>query len=190
MPMYDLECGHCGLAGEDYQPMHTQQPTRCPECGHVALRRVTLTAPALHGDDKTFCKGLHDGLPIDPALRNVYLQNAQRMGINPTGRRYMPELANKPAGLDPEAWVPEHEARSYIQRLIRKRGWSCEGRVEVAAPPRKEPAKTGPYRPADDIVERAVTAEIARDKLDLTPSERTQLKTQTAKTLAGVYAEE
>jgi hypothetical protein len=97
----------------------------------------------------------------------------------------MPELANKPAGIDPEAWVPLNEGRSHLTNVLRKRGWSCEGRLTV------NPAEHGvntddkPYKVADDLVELATKEETMAKGLKLSAKERQKLKAENAVILAG-----
>ncbi len=191
MPLYDVECQHCGLMAEEYQSMNTPQPTKCTGCERVAAIRVILHAPAIRTDCSFFKGGSESSLPRNDQLRRMYYAAAEKAGISTSGKRYMPELVRPgmAGGIDPEAWVPEMEGASYIKRTLRKRGWSSEGRVEVQPPQREIVETKTPYRPANDIVERCVNQEIAREGLALTPSERRHLKTETAKTLAGKMGE-
>jgi len=130
-------------------------------------------------------------LPQNERLRKYYQANAEKAGISTVGKRYMPQLVRPgmAGGIDPEAWVPEMEGAAYIKRVCRKRGWSSEGRVEVAGRECATPEKKTPYRPANDIVERCVNQQIAKEKLVLTPSERRKLKADTSKVLAGKMGE-
>jgi putative FmdB family regulatory protein len=45
MPIYGFECGQCGHRYDRLQKLSDPDPTECPACGAVALRRQ-LTAPS------------------------------------------------------------------------------------------------------------------------------------------------
>ncbi len=67
---------------------------------------------------------------------------------------YMPELARFPN--DPEAVIPFGGGRSYIKRLCGRRGWACEGAVEVEhRQPDVDPHTSGVPMAEDLIVEKA-----------------------------------
>ncbi|NPA92531.1 MAG: zinc ribbon domain-containing protein [Chloroflexi bacterium] len=40
MPVYTYRCEACGLVFDQHLSFHDPHPTRCPECGEEALRRV------------------------------------------------------------------------------------------------------------------------------------------------------
>ncbi len=40
MPVYTYRCEACGLVFDQHLSFHDPHPTRCPECGAEALRRV------------------------------------------------------------------------------------------------------------------------------------------------------
>lgn len=65
---------------------------------------------------------------------------------------YMPELARFTG--DPEAVVPFSGSRDYIRKLCEKRGWSCNGAVNVSArQPDRDPLADEHCVPlADDLV--------------------------------------
>lgn len=55
-----------------------------------------------------------------------------RRGVNlRPGDTYYPQLAKSKG--DPEAVIPFDGARSYIRKLCEKRGWACEGAVNLEA---------------------------------------------------------
>jgi len=80
---------------------------------------------------------------------------ARKYGINPEAAHYVPALARFPG--DPEAFV---SSKSEIKQLIERRGWKCEGVVEVDA---LKPSQPKPYEVADDIVEREVEEIVQRE---------------------------
>lgn len=134
--------------------------------------------------DTNFYAGMDDGLPKHPKLREIYLRNARKVGVDPNGKRYEPELAAKGCGLDPEAWVPRTEGRSYIRNLLKKRGWTGMGRVEVQGIQHEPPSEIKP-KVADDIVEGVVRRKIREEKLVLSSRERAELKEKVRKNLLG-----
>jgi putative FmdB family regulatory protein len=46
MPNYDLRCQACGHTYEEFQPMDTPMPVKCPHCGKKKVRRAFLKAVA------------------------------------------------------------------------------------------------------------------------------------------------
>lgn len=59
-----------------------------------------------------------------------YVKAARAQGFNPTPHHvYFPNLARF-AG-DREAWVSRADGRGYIKKLCEKRGWACEGGINV-----------------------------------------------------------
>ena len=77
---------------------------------------------------------------------------AKSKGLKSTkGHTYKSGLAEFPG--DPLAWVPDCEARGYVQRLCEKRGWSSDGAVKYKAPER-EPSPS--VELADDIADEEI----------------------------------
>jgi hypothetical protein len=125
-----------------------------------ALRIAEGTAfrtPAFFGE--MIAPTTDDGFKND-RMRKVYKKNAAKAGISTVGKRYMPELANTPGGLDAEAWVPVTEQRSHITNVLKKRGWSSEGRIEVKGSQGRDAPLRENYEPAPDIVERETNKEL------------------------------
>lgn len=70
--------------------------------------------------------------PRGKKLLDFYVGQAKKHGHTPQiTDMYQPGLARFPG--DPEAWVPASGGRGYIKRLCEKRGWGCEGMVDVKA---------------------------------------------------------
>ena len=146
--------------------------------------RSPLGVPGIQTDTNFFL-GMDDGFKKNERLRRVYRANARKAGINPEGKRYVGELARRPGGMDPAAWVPLNEGRTHCNNVIRKRGWSCEGRITVNPATYGVDTDDRPYKVADDIVELATRQDIERQGVKLTPKERRELKAANAVTLAG-----
>ena len=99
--------------------------------------------------DDTFMKGRRTGNQFadNPAMGNWLAKKLRAAGGSPTGKVYLSALAKRPG--DPEAWV---SSRGDVERLVRKRGWSCEGSVNVKAC--RDNFDPGPgIEVANDIVE-------------------------------------
>lgn len=47
MPLYDYECGDCGMRFEESHSIHDTSVVSCPDCGAVAKKLVT--SAVLHG---------------------------------------------------------------------------------------------------------------------------------------------
>lgn len=54
MPMYDYDCEHCGASFEALNKISERQSSQCPECGEVAVQRVSAPMVSLDGTDKSF----------------------------------------------------------------------------------------------------------------------------------------
>jgi hypothetical protein len=78
--------------------------------------------------DNVFLEGHCNGNQFEKHqhIGDGYKRLAEQHGVNPKGKVYKPGLARFPG--DPEAWV---EGRADVERICRRRGWSCEGAVNV-----------------------------------------------------------
>jgi hypothetical protein len=82
--------------------------------------------------DREFCEGRVDnshifgGGPLAEDTGNRLKKVAEAGGQNVKGKMYIGGLARYPG--DPEAWVSD---RGDVKRVIEKRGWRCQGSVEV-----------------------------------------------------------
>lgn len=87
---------------------------------------------------------------------------AKKHGYRPSPNDvYEPGLARFQG--DPEAFVPPTGGRSYIRRLCEKRGWGCNGAVNVeASAPHVDPHATG-VPLAEDLVRGHIRDEIRKD---------------------------
>lgn len=88
--------------------------------------------------DTTFTRGFVTdpfGGPVNTFTHKRYAAMARKAGVSISGKRYMSGLARYPG--DPKAWISD---RSDIKRLCERRGWGCEGAVNVKA---REKPKTG-----------------------------------------------
>lgn len=99
----------------------------------------------------------HNQFANDPDTGRRYLKIARRRGVNVSGATYMGSLARFPG--DPEAWV---HGRGDVKRLCDRRGYSCEGSVNVKVREVAPPLADGPVV-ATDIVEREVKKIVAQE---------------------------
>lgn len=121
----------------------------------LALRKV----PGCKTED-TFRKGFSDfnsQFMKNPALGERLARKLREAGGSPSGKRYMGGLARFPG--DPEAWVG---GRDDIRKVCEKRGWECEGAVNVKM--NRDNLDPGPdVAVAPDILAREVSKEAAAD---------------------------
>lgn len=114
--------------------------------------------------DSVFFAGqpmLRDQFRDKRQLKKV-LAMAQRHGYKPSPSDvYEPGLARFQG--DPEAFVPRTGGRGYIKSLCAKRGWGCQGAVNVdASTPNHDPHATG-TRLAEDLVQGHLREEIRKN---------------------------
>ena len=127
----------------------------------VSLRK----GPVLSTDD-TFFQGqgtLYDQFGSQKALDRT-LAASKAMGfVPPKNAIYFPNLARKKG--DPEAYVTRAMGRSYIKKLLEKRGWESEGAVRVKGrQPENDPLDPKNCVPlADDIVKQYADKMIKQD---------------------------
>ena len=123
----------------------------CSECeGRLALNFV---APRAIRTDATFQRGINrnTGVRRERDARAL-AQNAARMGVSISGKRYDGRLARFPN--DPTACYGD---RSEARRLCRERGVGCAD-LGVAPPPDTTTGR--PYRVAEDIVEKHAAEQV------------------------------
>lgn len=129
------------------------------EHGENADRWATMLClnapPGMHTTD-SFWAGRKPWYEVygdpDNKTNNTYVNQVRRelakRGVNLGSRdEYMPELARFVG--DPEAVVKFDGARSYIKNLCEKRGWACEGAVNVD---HRQP-DSDPYESATPLAE-------------------------------------
>ena len=94
--------------------------------------------------------------------REKVLATAQRHGYTPNPNDvYEPGLARFQG--DPEAFVPPTGGRGYIRRLCERRGWGCNGAVEVQhSEPIRDPMEQS-IPLAESIVKRRMREAIQKD---------------------------
>ena len=126
---------------------------RCRKVGtsHSLSLMFALGQPPMSNTDREFMEGRCNGNQFErhPFLGDFYKAEAQRCGVNTTGKTYLSGLADYPG--DPRAWIT---GRGDVQRLVEERGWGCEGAVKVKATNFAECG--GKYQVADAIVEEQV----------------------------------
>lgn len=128
-----------------------------------------FAVPAVLNTDSQFMRGSDDGFGTDDRSRKLAYAKARAAGVNPTGKRFMPNMV--PLGdepFSPKGWVSDRH--DVLQRCTEE-GWDCDGAVKVRA--RSHDTAPQPYRIADDIVESHVEQEIGGNAVS--PKERTEL---------------
>jgi hypothetical protein len=109
--------------------------------------------PAIRGTSSAFMRGTH---AQDSGYDRMRYAAAEAAGVDTHGKRYLSGLARYPN--DPEAWVSD---LSDVGRVVRERGWNCEGALDVTSfgpgPARDVPPD---YDVAPDIVDARVEVEL------------------------------
>lgn len=141
--------------------------------------------PGTGGTDRAFLfnKQNREFDNMHPTVAAYYRQEAEKAGVNPKGKCYMPSLASRPG--DPEAWISDlHD----VKRICEQRGWGCEGAVTVKREDFDAAPKEGKYEVADSIVERYTDEVIeANPGIAETPKERADLKEQVREKITPDY---
>lgn len=97
---------------------------------HMLAEMFALSQPPNGVSDQTYMRGHCSGSQFEksPHMGNYYKHITEQHGGNTVGKRYVSGLARFPG--DPEAWIT---GRDDVKRLVEKRGWGCEGTVNVKA---------------------------------------------------------
>jgi putative FmdB family regulatory protein len=151
MPLYEYQCTDCGDVIEEFRSIENRHKRMyCKVCeGRMELY---FTVPKALRTDTSFQARFHGDGCKDNHTRQKLAENARRMGISVSGKKYDGRLARFQG--DPEAcYGSVSEARS----LLRKRNLASED-LGVMPPPDETTGK--PYRVSDECVERRVKAEI------------------------------
>lgn len=180
MPLYEYRCDKCGAIEERMHAAKVRAWLTCPACGHEPMT-WQFPAPALLTNTE-FMANRDDGFGSRNRERKRAYARARAAGVNPTGKTYMPGLAD--SLYDPKAWINDN---SDVARLCRQQGRACEGcGIHVKAPQRIDPPEPKPYRVADDIVERE-TSKAAVEFGKLSVKERRQLKKETRERITPTF---
>lgn len=124
----------------------------------LARLRSDFGVPAYLGSDKRIFQGGDDGFGTNNYARQQALANARAAGVNVSGAKYFPTLAEEPG--DPSAWMRD---TTDISRQATKIGADVDfgGRKQkgtvIEVPDDK------PYQVADDIVEREVQGIVEKE---------------------------
>lgn len=113
--------------------------------------------PGTRGTDRALMQGRYAGewmSGMPPAMAARMVREAQKAGINVSGKFYMGGLADKRAHLDPAAWI---DSVADIKKVAQKRDLHVQGIVDYT-PPEKEPAKSVDIAP--DILNEHVRKEL------------------------------
>ena len=150
--------------------------------------RYTKGVPAVVGTTSQWRSGVgyRDEFDGDAKTRRRYEAMARANGVNPTGKKYISQMARFPG--DPTAW---HANPDDIRRICERRGWAYRrGHVNVKMR-EPEPPPAGPYRVADDLVEQEVIDIVEKQAGGkISRKEYKKLKEQMAKRLAGADGED
>jgi hypothetical protein len=139
---------------------------------------LALATPPMSNTDREFLEGrvnnghIFGGGPLAEDTGNKLKAVAEAGGQSVNGKVYLGGLARFPG--DPEAWV---SGRGDVQRLVEKRGWKCQGSVEVepdglsnerAAEFRERKVSPGPGldRDEDGHVESLLDGADSRQKIE------------------------
>lgn len=127
----------------------------------VALRK----GPVLSTDD-TFFQGmgtLYDQFGSQQALNRTLAESKKRGFVPDKNAVYFPNLARFKG--DPEAYVSRSQGRTYIRKLLERRGWESDGAVKVKGRgPEKDPyARENCIPLADDAIQQYSAKMIQKD---------------------------
>jgi hypothetical protein len=142
----------------------------------AAMYSLQKTA-AIDTDDVFFqgAKPLYDQFGSQQAL-NRTLRESKKRGFTPDKNAiYYPNLARFRG--DPEAYVTRAMGRSYIRKLLEKRGWSAEGGVNVKGrEPESDPLDAKNCKPlGEDIIRRRMKEEL-KNNPELARKNRSELR--------------
>lgn len=148
--------------------------------------RFVFPAPNLDTTNE-FVAGWGDGFGDRPNFQREQAQQAARAaGVNPTGKTYCPGLAAPGKPNDPAAWVPHDDAKGYVKRRCQELNYACEGGVDVQQREPETDPHAGPYRVADDLVDREVDRIVeVEHEGKIEPVKRAKLTEATQERLAG-----
>lgn len=146
--------------------------------GHRWAEMISLQRGPVLSTDDTFFQGVPRLYEQFGSQKNLdrHLKAAKAHGFTPSPNAiYMPGLARFQG--DPEAWVTRAMGRSYIKKLCEKRGWACEGAVNVKArDPENDPLDQKNCVPlANDIVNR-IGKEMVRKDPSLQKKSKSELR--------------
>jgi hypothetical protein len=114
---------------------------RCEGSTHMFAEMVALQRGPRIMTDSVFFAGQGDLLKQfqgDRAQLESRVALARKHGYNPgPSDIYNPNLARFPG--DPEAWIPPSGGRAHIRKVLAKRGWGCQGAVELESRPNPPP---------------------------------------------------
>lgn len=160
MPIHDYYCEPCGTTFEEVYLIGDEVKLElpCVECGMPAPK--IFSAPAYIMTDSVYMAGHCNGNQFEgqPQVGDYYAHQAKKAGVSIKGKRYIGALADRPG--DPEAWI---DGRGDILRVAKKKGKHIEGTVNYSPPTPMEAPKSKCGDVADDVLNRAVAADIAKN---------------------------
>ena len=130
----------------------------------AAMYALQKTA-RIETDDVFFqgAKPLYDQFESQQALDRTLRESKKRGFVPDKNSIYYPNLARFKG--DPEAYVTRAMGRSYIRKLLEKRGWAAEGGVNVKGrEPESDPLDAKNCRTlGEDIIRRRMGEEITKN---------------------------
>ena len=180
MPTYTYQC-RCGHK-EDH--LHGARETlQLQHCGRTCMTKQ-FPCPAVHTDTSFMSNSVEmDGLP-DPRSRKIALAKAKAAGVNVQGKRFSPGMCRTGNAFDPYAWIG---SKAEVKKKHEQQGWGC---AEFGVKQREREEAPGPYRVADDIVQKEVGDIVTEQHGGHVTDQQRQDLTEAAQTrLAGHMAE-
>lgn len=134
----------------------------------------TRTPPGLNGTDRAYMSNKlnREFEGMNQATIDEWKRRGKEIGFSFSGKSFLHSAAN--GTWDFEAWISN---RDEVGALHRKRGWGCEGMVEVKREDFDAHPNEGPYQVADDLVEDHTNMAIMQNpEIAPTPKEKAELK--------------
>ncbi|SFH96782.1 hypothetical protein [Planctomicrobium piriforme] len=120
--------------------------SRRKRSSHTFAAMAAMQQSARVNTNDTFWSGRkHFSQVYGETYANDIKKKLAAQGVNMMAGEYMPEIARYRG--DPEAYVPFSGARDHIRKVCEKRGWACEGAVNVKG---REPEKD-PHAPENGV---------------------------------------
>lgn len=147
------------------------------QSNNMAAMIAMQKGPGLNTDSVFFqgAKPLYDQFGSQKHL-NHYLKAAKKHGFTPSkNSTYMPGLARFQG--DPEAFVDHTQGRGYIRKLCERRGWSCEGAVNVQGrQPESDPLAYENCKPLAESIIRQRASQMVKSDPTLKRMDRRELR--------------
>ncbi len=169
MPLYEYQCD-CGNRDELLCHMDDKPVVGCP-CGKTMAR--IFSVPAIRTNSSFMAGHDYSALDRNPLLARRAMAKAKRQGVSTgSGNHYSTQLGQ---------W---YSSKDDVRNECERRGWGCEGAVEVKKAPAEE--SDGKYRPSPKLVESHLQNVIDNEhEGHISPKKRKQLRRELTTRLAG-----